>query len=86
MNCAMFAKVAEGFFTHINGLDRHSTTVASKRGMELTDNQNTKKELVINFLLLGTHKSCLRFSIIATEVIGFDILYRSLITKGIQFE
>ena len=50
----MFAKVAEGFFTHIDGLDRHSTTVASKRGMELTDNQNTKKELVINFLLLGT--------------------------------
>ena len=54
--------------------------------MELTDDQHTKKELVINFLLLGTHKSCLRFSIIATEVIGFDILYRSLITKGIQFE
>ena len=40
--------------------------------MELTDNQETKKELVINFLLLGTDKSCLSFSI-ATEVFGFDI-------------
>ena len=39
----MFAKVAEGFFSHINGLNRHSTTVASKRGMELTDDQLTKK-------------------------------------------
>ena len=48
--------------------------------MELTDNQHTKKELVINFLLLGTHKSCLSFSI-ATLVIGFDIFYWSLITK-----
>ena len=41
--------------------------------MELTDNQETQKELlVINFLLLGTDKSCLSFSI-ATEGDGFDI-------------
>ena len=31
--------------------------------MELTDNQETKKELVINFLLFETDKSCLSFSI-----------------------
>ena len=31
--------------------------------MELTDNQETKTELVINFLLFETDKSCLSFSI-----------------------
>lgn len=55
----MLARVADGLLTHINGLDRLSTTLAFtqinlKRGMELIDNQETQKELLITFLLLGT--------------------------------
>ena len=74
-------RLAKSLFTHINRLDRHSTTLAltgtyklsQTITMELTDNQETQKELlVINFLLLGTDKSCLSFSI-ATEGDGFDI-------------
>lgn len=47
--------------TRTNRLDRHSNTLALtriywKRGMELSDNQETQKKLVINFLLLGTDK------------------------------
>ena len=55
----MFAKVAEGLFTPINRLDRHSTTsttsaltrICRKLSMELNDNQE-KKEWEIQKLLV----------------------------------
>ena len=85
----MLARVADGLLTHINGLDRRSTTLAFtqinlKRGLEFIDNQETQKELLITFLLLGTDKSCLNFSI-TTEVDLINVLF-VLFLKSVQLQ